>query len=62
MTDRYVIGTTPVPRWCRDDLMPYMRADGSTGYEYQTPCATLNLQKGDTLINRNGRVEVKFCK
>lgn len=60
MTERYVIGTSPVPNWCRDDLMPYIKADGSTGYEYQTPWNTLNLKCGDVLINKNGRVEVKF--
>ena len=62
MTERYVIGTSPMPKWCRDDLMPYIKTDGSTDYEYQTPWNTLNLKYGDVLINKNGRVEVKFLK
>lgn len=62
MTERYVIGTSPMPKWCRDDLMPYIKTDGSTGYEYQTPWNTLNLKCGDVLINKDGRVEVKFLK
>lgn len=62
MTERYIIGTYPVPKWCRNDLMPYIKADGSTGYEYQTQWNTLNLKCGDVLINKNGRVEVKFLK
>ena len=60
MTERYVIGTSPMPKWCRDDLMPYIKTDGSTGYEFNTFAGTLNLVCGDVLINKNGRVEVKF--
>ena len=60
MTDRYIVGTSPVPRWCRDDLMPYIKADGSTGYEFYTPRKVLYLVNGDMIINNDGRVEVKF--
>ena len=33
MVEGYVIGTKPVPEWCRRLITPYKRLNGGTGYE-----------------------------
>lgn len=58
--NKYIIGTSPLPEWCQNCLMPYIKSDGSTGWEYHTTWYTLDLKQGDMLVKKNGRVEVKF--
>ncbi len=59
MTDTYIIGTLPIPLWCESDLQPYLRADGTVGYEYQGYRRSYDLVKGDKLLNCDGWIYVR---
>ena len=54
----YTIGTVPVPEWCRNYIMPFRKADGSTGYEFHGYNHVFNLKAGDELI-KNDRIHVR---
>ena len=57
---RYIIGKSPIPEWCRNQLYQYKRMDGSTGFEwwYEADCMIrqAELVAGDELVLMNGRV------
>ena len=59
MAAKYVIGETPIPAWCRKQLTPYRKLDGSTGYEYAGKVADYELTPGDMLIKDGERVTIK---
>ena len=50
MEREYIIGTKPIPAWCRDRLMPYMKADGSVGWEFYGKHRSYDLDVGDALL------------
>lgn len=50
MWERYIIGTSPAPWWCERYIAPYIKADGSTGWEYYGRWRTYELKTGDALI------------
>lgn len=57
-SERYVVGTHPIPEWCWHGIMMYRRDDGTMGYEFTIQHArghttTLYLKKGDVLL-KNG--------
>lgn len=49
MVEVYVIGTKPVPEWCRRLITPYKRLDGGIGYEFHGKRTDFSLQAGDEL-------------
>lgn len=55
----YILGTKPVPGWCRNYIMPYRKLDGSVGYEFYGYSATFYLKAGDKLIKQDGRIHVE---
>lgn len=55
----YILGTKPVPGWCRNYIMPYRKLDGSTGYEFYGKHATFYLKAGDKLIRADSRTKVE---
>lgn len=55
----YILGTQPVPGWCRNYIMPYRKLDGSVGYEFYGYSATFYLEAGDKLIRQDGRIHVE---
>lgn len=59
MSDRYIIGTAPIPPWLNNLLMPYRRMDGRTGWEFYGERNTFQLFPGDELIWENKRIIVK---
>lgn len=60
MSEKYIIGTKPVPEWCAKRLTPFRKADGSTGIEFYGDKYDINLNVGDVLILRNnGYIEFK---
>ena len=54
----YVIGSKPAPNWCKDKLTPYLKMNGSVGFEYQGVLKTYDLKAGDRLIKQGRRVEI----
>ena len=62
MMEKYIIGTTPVPAWCRSYLMQYLRADGSTGWEFYGKVSTFELRAGDALILTERGISVENKK
>lgn len=48
--DQYIIGEPDVPYWCKNRIMLYRRADGSTGYEFHGSKRILRLRVGDILL------------
>ena len=60
MTNTYTVGKSPVPKWCRDLLIPYRKMDGSTGWEFHGSYKTFELSKGDQITNTNGRLDLIF--
>lgn len=49
--DKYIIGSPNAPYWCKKRIMPYKKADGSTGYEYHGgDNRILYLEAGDILL------------
>ena len=59
MAAKYVIGESPIPAWCRKQLTPYRKLDGSTGYEYAGRVEDYELSPGDVLIKDGERVAIK---
>lgn len=62
MNDRYVVGVSPIPTWCRGNLMQYRKADGSCGFEltnrhFETT-RVYQLYAGDVLLRRDGYIEI----
>lgn len=57
--DKYIIGQGFAPEWCRRFLMPYKRADGSTGYLFYGKWRDFELEKGDILLMGDGKIEVE---
>lgn len=57
--EQYVIGTLDAPDWCIRRLMPYKKADGSTGYLFYGKRRSFELTKGDMLVNCGNRIDVK---
>ena len=55
----YVIGSVPVPDWCRDKLIPYQKSDGSIGYEFHSHIRDVNLVEGDELIRVGRKIYFK---
>ena len=55
----YILGTQPVPDWCRNYIMPYRKSDGGVGYEFYGYSATFFLKAGDKLIKADGRIKVE---
>ena len=55
----YILGTKPVPGWCRDYIMRYRKLDGIVGYEFYGYSATFFLKAGDKLIKADGRIHVE---
>lgn len=58
MDDTYIIGTVPVPDWCRDRIMPYRKINGKIGYEYYGNRVTYNMSTGEKLKLRGGNIYV----
>ena len=56
---QYVIGTKNVPYWCKDKLTPYIKMDGSTGYEFRVTEKDFELAKGDRLILHQGQIHIR---
>lgn len=57
---RYIIGKSPIPVWCRSYLYQYKRMDGRTGFEFWYESAGqrrfADLVAGDELVRVNGRI------
>lgn len=54
--EMYIIGDRNPPFWCKRRLMPCMKMNGETGYEFYGRTGTLMLSKGDRLIrSSNGK-------
>ena len=58
MDDTYIIGTVPVPKWCRHRIMPYKKIDGTVGYEYYSNRKTYDMQTGERLELRGKNIYV----
>ena len=60
---RYIIGDSPIPDWCRNQLYQYKRMDGSTGFEFWYSVDGMQrvaeLKAGDELIHNNGRTHFR---
>ena len=54
----YTLGTIPVPGWCRNYIMPFRKADGTTGYEFHGYNHVFSLKAGDRLIKIRNRIHV----
>ncbi|MCM1544794.1 MAG: hypothetical protein NC110_05780 [Ruminococcus sp.] len=62
MSEKYIVGTSPMPEWVQRVLMPYRKLDGSTGYELHTVAYDKFLKKGDKLYrSKKGIVNVRRC-
>ena len=58
--EEYIIGDGQAPAWCHNLLMPYLKQDGSIGYEFHGGERDFNLRRGDTLIkHKDGKIEFK---
>ena len=57
--EEYILGSGPAPKWCRDYLMHYIGFDGKIAYEFHGHDRDFDLQKGDTIIRRDGRIEIR---
>ncbi len=60
MTDTYIIGSSPVPDWCRRRIMQYRKVDGTTGYEYHGKVKSYDLDPGDVLEKKGKYIYVRF--
>ena len=58
MGDKYIVGTEPIPAWCRGWLMPYQKLDGAIGWEFYGKRRSYELSKGDVLIKQDCRILV----
>lgn len=54
----YIIGSGPMPHWCRDLLMPFRKFGGKTGYEFHGTTRSYDLEIGDKLILRKGKINI----
>lgn len=59
---RYEIGASPVPYWCRAFLMPYRKSDGTTGFEFWGKFKAYDLEPGDALIYDGYTIRVETKK
>lgn len=59
MIERYTVGTSPVPWWCKNKLSPYIKTNGKTGWEYYAAWRTHELKAGDKLIFDGFKVTVE---
>lgn len=59
MKEKYIIGTSPVPTWCRPYLQPFRRLDGTCAVEYYTKHRTFDLNVGDMLIKQGDKIIFK---
>lgn len=59
MLERYIIGTKPIPWWCKKRLMPYQRYDGTAGVEFYGYYKTYQLKCGDVLVWDGFKVRVE---
>ena len=58
--DQYIIGEANAPYWCKNRIMPFKRADGSTGYEFHDSKRILRLSAGDILLRgQDNRIYVR---
>lgn len=59
----YIIGKTPMPEWCKGNLLQFRKTDGSTGFEWHFESfgihKTVELKAGDQLIKTGNRIEFK---
>lgn len=62
MTEKYIIGTRPVPKWAAECLTPYKKTDGTTGFEFYGTWRTFELEAGDALIKTGRVIEVEYKK
>lgn len=60
---KYIIGQSPIPCWCRKQLLQYKRMDGRTGFEFWYEAdgvlRTTELAAGDELLRMNGKTIFK---
>ena len=61
-TERYKIGTFPMPEWVRCGLTPYRRMDGAVGFEYYDKNTIVSLEVGDELVKSGSYIKVKRGK
>lgn len=57
--EEYILGSGLAPEWCRKYLMHYIGYDGSIRYEFHGHDMDFDLRKGDRIIRRDGRIEIK---
>ena len=57
--DKYIIGDTLAPYWCKRYLMLYRKKDGSIGYEFFGKNKSYELEKGDCLLYDEGKIKVR---
>lgn len=55
----YVVGKGPAPAWCRDLIMPFQKKNGKIGFEFHGYMMDYDLNVGDKLILRDGKIEVR---
>ena len=53
--EMYIIGDRNPPFWCRRRIMPYMKRNGETGYEFHGRQGILMLEKGDRLMRGHNK-------
>ena len=59
MRTEYIIGNGRAPLWCRALLSPYLKMDGSVGYEFRGVKMNFDLNVGDKLImDERGMIRV----
>ena len=59
MAERYMIGTYPVPDWCKNHLSCYRKQDGTTGIEFHGSTHDINLNAGDVLIRHRNYIKIQ---
>lgn len=52
----YVIGTGKPPEWCRRQLTPFKRMDGSVGYEFNGAMETFIMEAGEKLVKEGNYI------
>lgn len=55
----YIIGRGKAPAWCSRWLTPYLKESGLIGYEYHGKHRDYDLNVGDKLIFKDGRIYVR---
>lgn len=56
MTEQYIVGDPKPPWWAKKGLSAYRKNDGTVGYEYRDPRVCIILDRGDALVNNDGKV------